>query len=339
MGADFTMYRIWFESTVPDEYRYMFEDIAEGISPGEQLKRDPYHRLDLAHGVIAGGRDYDAAALDRAPNLLIIARTGVGYDTIDVPAATARDIAVINAPDAPTISTAELAVTLMMTVARSIKRVENELNRMLDSGVRKNIWGEYVAFEMHSTQLGIVGLGRIGGHVSGIANAIGMKVVAYDQYIADERFAKLGVEKANSMAELLGGSDFVSLHLPLNEETHKLMNAERFAQMKPGAVFINAARGGHVDEEALTAALDSGHLFGAGLDVTDPEPPLAGNPLFGRDNVVITPHIASATVAGRPRLFIHAMEQVVQVLRGERPPHLINPEVWDAVQARWEAGR
>ncbi|MCY3831691.1 MAG: NAD(P)-binding domain-containing protein [Chloroflexi bacterium] len=331
------MFKIWFESTVPDEYRSMFADVAEGICPGERLDSDPYHRLDEAHSVIAGGRAFDGAAMDRAPNLLIIARTGVGYDTLDVDAASARGIACVNAPDAPTVSTAELAVTLMMTVARAVKRIENELNRMLEAGERRNLAREYVALEMQRTQLGIIGLGRIGGHVSGIAKAIGMKVVAYDPYIDAERFAMLGVEKASSLEQLLAGSDFVSLHLPLNDETYKLMNAERFAQMKAGAVFINVARGGHVDEAALTAALDSGHLFGAGLDVTDPEPPLAGNPLLGRDNVVITPHIASSTVAGRPRLTIHALEQVVQALRGERPPHLLNPEVWDRTRARWEA--
>ncbi len=332
------MQKIWFESVVPDEFRHMFEDVAEGICPGDQLASDQFHRLEVADAVMAGGRTYDAAAMDRAKRLLIIARTGVGYDKVNVPAATARNIAVVNAPDAPTVSTAEQAVTLMMTVARSIKRVTNELDSMLNSGVSKNIWGGYVALEMDRNQLGLVGLGRIGGHVSGIARAIGMKVVAYDPYISDERFSKLGVEKADSLADLLGSSDFVSLHLPLNDETHKLMNAERFAQMKAGAVFINVSRGGHVDEAALTAALDSGHLFGAGLDVTDPEPPLAGNPLLGRDNVVITPHVASATVVGKRRLVVHALEQVLQVLRGERPPHLINPEVWDAVRARWEAG-
>ena len=331
------MYNIWFESSVPDQFRHMFEDIAEGIGPGDQVANDQYFRLELADAVMAGGRAYDAAAMDRAPQLLIIARTGIGYDKVDIAAATARDIAVVNAPDAPTVSTAEQAVTLMMTVARSIKQIENALNRMLDSGAGRNIWGEYVALEMQGKQLGLVGLGRIGGHVSGIARAIGMKVVAFDPYIADDRFTRLGVEKAESLELLLGSSDFVSLHLPLNEDTHKLMNAERFGQMKPGAVFINVSRGGHVDEAALTAALDSGHLFGAGLDVTDPEPPLAGNPLLGRDNVVITPHVASATVVGRRRLVVHAMEQVLQVLRGERPPHLINPEVWDVVRARWKA--
>ena len=332
------MQKIWFETVVPETYRQLFEAVAQGISPGDQAKTDRYHRLEEAHAVMAGGLTYDAAAMDRAPRLLLIARTGVGYDKVDVPAATQRNIAVVNAPDAPTVSTAEQAVTLMMTVARSIKRVENELNRMLDSGARKNIWGEYIALEMHSKQLGLVGLGRIGGHVSGIAKAIGMQVAAYDPHITDERYKQLGVTKMKSLEELLNSSDFVSLHLPLNDETYKLMNAQRFAQMKPGAVFINVSRGGHVDEAALTAALDRGHLFGAGLDVTDPEPPQAGNPLLGRDNVVITPHVASATVVGRRRLVVHALEQVLQVLRGERPPHLLNPEVWDAVRERWAAG-
>ena len=333
------MYRIWFEKETPSQYQHLFESVAQGISPGSQVDIDPYHQIESADAVMAGGRTYDAAAMDRAGRLLIIARTGIGYDKVDIEAATARSIAVVNAPDAPTVSTAEQAIALMVTVARSIKRVENELGRMLKSGESKDIWGEYTALEMNGKQLGLVGLGRIGGHVAGIAKAIGMKVVAYDPYINSERVRQLEVERVLSLEDLLARSDVVSLHLPLNVETYKMMNAERFAQMKAGAVFINVSRGGHVDETALTAALDSGHLFGAGLDVTDPEPPLVDSPLLNRDNVVITPHIASATVVGRRRLFVHAIEQVLQALRGERPPHLINPEVWDAVRARWEATR
>lgn len=333
------MYKIWFEGNAPAEYRHLFEAVAAGIGPGDQAKIDPFYRLEMADAVMAGGRTYDAAAMDCAVRLLIIARTGIGYDKVDIAAATARSIAVVNAPDAPTVSTAEQAITLMMTVARSIKRVENELGRMLKSGEPKDIWGEYAALEMNGKQLGLVGLGRIGGHVAGIAKAMGMKVAAYDPYISSERAKRLGVERVSSLEDLLARSDVVSLHLPLNADTYKMMNAERFAQMKAGAVFINVSRGGHVDEAALTAALDSGHLFGAGLDVTDPEPPLADSPLLNRDNVVITPHIASATVVGRRRLFVHAIEQVLQTLRGERPPHLINPEVWDKVSARWEATR
>ncbi len=331
------MYKIWFEGSVPSQYAHLFEPLAQGLSAVGAS--DPWQGLAEADAIMAGARVYDAAVMDSAPRLLIIARTGIGYDKVDIAAASARNIAVVNAPDAPTISTAEQALTLMLTVARNIKRVTNELDRMLDSGQQKNIWAEYVALELHSKRLGLVGLGRIGGHVSGIARALGMQVLAYDPYISAERFAQLGVERAASLADLLRQADIVSLHLPLNEQTYQLMNAERFAQMKAGAVFVNVSRGGHVDEAALAAALDSGHLFGAGLDVTDPEPPLASSPLRHRDNVVITPHVASATVVGKQRLVLHALEQALQALRGERPPHLINPEVWDAVHARWKAGR
>ena len=331
------MYKIWFEKEAPAQYQHLFENIAQGISPGRQADIDPYHQIENADAVMAGGRSYDDEVMARAGRLLIIARTGIGYDKVDIEAATARGIAVVNAPDAPTVSTAEQAIALMMTVARSIKRVENELGRMLKSGEPKDIWGEYAALEMNGKQLGLVGLGRIGGHVVGIAQAMGMKVTAYDPYISSERAKRLGVERVSSLRNLLARSDVVSLHLPLNADTRKMMNAERFAQMKAGAVFINVSRGGHVDEAALAAALDSGHLFGAGLDVTDPEPPLVDSPLLNRDNVVITPHIASATVVGRRRLFVHAIEQVLQALRGERPPHLINREVWSQVRARWES--
>ncbi len=331
------MYKIWFEKSVPDDYRPLFENVAEGICPSDPADR--WHNLQRADAVMAGGNSYDAACMERAPRLLIIARTGIGYDKVDIAAASARNIAVVNAPDAPTVSTAEQALALMFSVARRLKSVESALADMLASGEPRNIWGDYRALELQNKQLGLVGLGRIGGHVSGIARAIGMRVTAYDPFVSEARFAALGVQRSESLAALLGESDVVSLHLPLNEDTYKLMNARRFAQMKAGAVFINVSRGGHVDEAALAAALDAGRLFGAGLDVTDPEPPQAGNPLLGRHNVVITPHVASATLLGKRRLVVHALEQVLQTLRGERPPHLINPEVWEAVQARWAASK
>ena len=333
------MYKIWFERDVPTQYLHMFEDVAEGICPGDQVDRDLYHKLEEAHGVLAGGGTYNAAAMDRAPQLLIISRTGIGYDLVDVDAATARNIAVVNAPDAPTIPTAETAIALMMNVARSVKKIENAMQRALDSGEKLSAWDIYLGIELAGKQLGLVGLGRIGGRVALAGNALGMRVVTYDPYISDERAEQLGVERVPSLEALLGSSDVVSLHLPLNVKTKKIMNDDSFAKMKKGAIFVNVSRGGHVDESALAAALDSGHLFGAGLDVTNIEPPLADNPLLKRDNVVITPHIGGASVLGRRRLFVHAMEQILQVLRGERPPNLINPEVWEAVRARWEATR
>lgn len=331
------MYNIWFERSVAEQYVPMFEAVAQGISPGDQYAQNPFHQVDIADGIMAGGVTYNGEFMDKAPRLLVICRIGIGYDKVDVAAATERGIAICNTPDGPTISTAEQAITLMMTVARSIKSVGNALENMLESGEKRNIWGEYKAIEMSGKNLGLVGLGRIGGHVAKITTAMGMNVTTYDPFVSDERAAALGVKKAKSLEALLGQSDIVSLHLPLNPETHKIMNAERFAQMKQGAVFINVSRGGHVDEDALADALDSGHLFGAGLDVTDVEPPLANNPLLGRENVVITPHIASATPDGRYKMMSGAVERILQVLRGEQPENMINPEAWDAVRQRWES--
>jgi D-3-phosphoglycerate dehydrogenase / 2-oxoglutarate reductase len=331
------MYNIWFEKAVATDYASMFEGIANGISPGDKYAEDSLHQIDIAHGAMAGGVSYNSELMDRASNLLIVSRIGIGYDKVDIEAATAHGIAVCNTPDAPTISTAECALTLMMGVARNFKKIQKDLVDMLESGEKRNIWGTYVAYEMSGKQLGLVGLGRIGGHVAKVTKAMGMKVATYDPFITAERAAEIGVQKIDSLEELLGMSDIVSLHLPLNPETRKIMNAERFAQMKKGAVFINASRGGHVDESALVDALDSGHLFGAGLDVTDPEPPLASSPLLNRENVMITPHIASATFAGRRKMMTGAMDQILQVLRGEKPDNLINPEAWDRVLERWQA--
>ena len=331
------MYRIWFEHDVPLEYLSMFEDVAVGICPGDKENSDPYHQLEHAHGVLAGGRAYDSAAMDRAPQLLVISRMGIGYDKVDVAAATKRGIAVVNAPDAPTIPTAETAIALIMNVARSVKQIENDMQRALDRGEKLGAWDIYVGVELAGKQLGLVGLGRIGGRVARSGVALGMRVVAYDPYIGVERYQQLDVARADSLEALLGSSDVVSLHLPLNAQTEKIMNAQRYAQMKQGAIFVNVSRGGHVDEDALAAALDSGHLFGAGLDVTNIEPPSADNPLLKRDNVVVLPHIGGASVLGRRRLFEHAMQQILQVLRGERPPNLINAEVWETVRARREA--
>jgi D-3-phosphoglycerate dehydrogenase len=161
-----------------------------------------------------------------------------------------------------------------------------------------------------------------------------MHVAAYDPYADPQKAASMGVTLLPTLEELLRSSDVVSLHIPHTPETHKLMNAERFAQMKRGAIFINTARGKHVDEHALLEALNSGHLFGAGLDVTDPEPPAADNPLLSHPSVVLTPHVASAPRESQVRIYETALEQVFMVLRGERPPHLVNPEVWDKVLAK-----
>ena len=330
------MYRIWFEVKFPPIHDELVGDDVKRLGEAPPDASDRFAGIESAQAAIAGGLVYDEVMMSRAPELLVIARTGIGFDKVNLEHATRHGIAVINTPDGPTISTAEFTVTLMMGVAKSLPAIQADMRNNLLRNVPRPAYG---AVELADLQLGLVGLGRIGGHVAKVALAIGMRVNAYDPWLAPERMLELGVQPAASLEALLAEADVVSLHLPLNESTRKIMNAERFAQMKSGAIFINAARGGHVDEAALLDALDSGKLFGAGLDVSDPEPPLPNNPLLTHERVLMTPHIASSTSRGRYKLNRDAMSQVKQVLRGERPPHLLNPEVWPRVRERWEVNQ
>ena len=320
------MYRIWCERRLPATYTHLLEGAAEVVGSGQDDPAEPLAALPRAQAIIAGARiRYDGALMDQAPELEVISRTGIGYDNILVPAATQRGIAVCNAPEAPTLSTAEHTLTLMLAVAKEIKRNDRDLRH----GEVSDFFNANKGLEMAGLQLGLVGLGRIGSRVARFARALDMQVLALDPYLADGEMAALGVERAADLAEILSRADIVSLHAPLSAETRHLINAEHLAQMKPGAILINAARGGLVHEQALLAALERGHLHGAGLDAFDPEPPHPDNPLLHRDDVIATPHIAPATLAGKERLWSMAMAQALQVLRGERPPHLVDPDVWE----------
>lgn len=317
------MYKLWFDEALLPSCAHMLEGVAEALGPSAELAG-----IEQAQAFICPGNTrYDAARIDRAPNLRVIARLGVGYDNIDVPAATARDIPVVYAPDAPTVSTAEHTWALLMAVAKKISNADRVIR---DPGWRA-FWATHdtKGMELEGQTLGLVGVGRIGSRVARAALGFGMKVLAYDPFVSPERAAEMSVALAPSLEALLRESDVVSLHVPANTDTFKFMNAERFAQMKPGALFINAARGALVDEAALIDALRSGHLGGAGLDVYHGEPIAPDNPLLHAPNVVATPHIASRTVAGNHRIWETTVRQALQVLRGEMPPHLLNPEVWE----------
>lgn len=328
------MYKIWFEFPFGPEFDGLIGADVERLAARPEAS-DRFEGIAEAQAALAGALVYDAAMMRRAPRLLAIARTGIGYDKVNLEDATRHGIAALNTPDAPTISTAEFTLALMLGVAKSLPAIQADMRNDL---LRQVPRPAHRALELAGRQLGLVGLGRIGGHVAKVALALGMRVHAHDPWLAPEQMRQLGVQPEESLEGLLAASDVVSLHLPLNEGTRKIMNAERFAQMKAGAIFINAARGGHVDEAALLAALDSGRLFGAGLDVCDPEPPLPENPLLTHERVILTPHIAAYTPRGRHKALQAAMEQVRQVLRGERPPHLLNPEVWPRLLERLEAG-
>lgn len=265
----------------------------------------------------------DGAMLDAEPQLKVISNYAVGYDNIDIDAATAHGVLVCNTPDVLTETTADMAWALLMAAGRRIV----EASDYVRAGNWKT-WGPTLLLgrDIHHATLGIVGLGRIGKEVARRARGFDMEILAYDEHRDDAFAAEHGVAYV-SLDELLTRSDFVTLHCALTPETYQLIGREELAKMKRSAVLVNAARGPVVDTEALTEALREGVIWAAGLDVTDPEPIPADHPLVHMSNVVIAPHIASASFDTRNRMAVMAATNLLQALRGERPTHLVNPEV------------
>ena len=266
----------------------------------------------------------DGEVLDAAGSQLkVVSNHAVGYDNIDVPAATARGIPVGNTPGILTDATADFAFALLMAAARRI--VEGE--RYVREGKWKT-WGPSLLLgpDIHGATLGLVGFGRIGQAMARRAQGFDMRVLYCDPSVphADASLDAAPVD----LATLLRESDFVSIHTPLTPETRGLMNRERLALMKPTAVLINTARGPVVDPAALYEALSERRLFAAALDVTDPEPLTPDSPLLTLDNLIVVPHIASASVATRQKMSLMAAQNLLAGLRGERLPNCVNPEVY-----------
>lgn len=272
-----------------------------------------------------------AELLDRCPKLLCVSSNGAGYDTVDVPACTKAGVLVVNQAGGNAQSVAEHAIGLMLDVARRIS--ENDRLLRTERGFsREDIMGH----EMSGKVVGIVGIGHIGTRVARLARAFDMTVLAIDPYLTEEEIARRGAT-AVTMDELLARSDFLSLHCPRDKDTMNMMDAKAFARMKKGAMFITTARGGIHNEAALLEALQSGHLSGAGLDVWDKEPPPLDHPLLKLKNVAATYHTAGVTHEARRNMALFAAEQIVGILKGGRPPRLINPEAWPAYAKRFEA--
>jgi glyoxylate reductase len=268
----------------------------------------------------------DAALMDAAPGLKVVSNLAVGYDNIDVAEATKHSILVGNTPEVLTETTADLAFTLLVAAARRVV----EADKYTRKGSWKT-WGPKVMLgqDIHHATLGIIGLGRIGGGLARRARGFDMKVLYYDEIErSEEEDRKLGVERVSGLAELLSRADFISVHVPLTQETRHLISSAEFARMKPTAVFINTSRGPVVDQKALYEALKSGQIFAAALDVTEVEPISSDDPLLTLDNVIITPHIASASVATREKMALMAADNLLAGLRGKLPPNCVNPEVF-----------
>src|SRR5262245_40216232 len=311
--------KVWMGWKFPPEIMARLEEVAEIVADGDLDK------LPGATVMVPGRQRTTGELMDLAgPGLKLVARAGIGVDTVDIPAATERGILIINTPDAPTESTAEHAVALLMAVAKRVM-VGDMYLRGASHLERSQMHGT----ELKGRVLGVVGYGRIGRRVAEIcALGIKMQVLAYDPFLTGPVPTPEGVEFITDLDKLLSSADFVTLHTPLTTETHHLIGERELRLMKPGSYLVNASRGPVVDEAALIQALQDGHLAGAGLDVFDPEPPEPDNPLLRMVNVVVTPHIASSTDRGLSAMFNGCADQIVQILRGERPPFLVNPEAW-----------
>ena len=294
----------------PEQYQDLVDGRVEVVGSGTD------DGLDRAVAVLCGAaRPWDGAACRLAPRLRVISRVGVGYDNVDVDEAAAAGVVVCNTPQAPAVSTAEHTMALLLAVT---KHLPHHLDR-----ARHGLKGEPVgrALELDGRVLGLVGIGRIASRVAVAAQGLGMRVIATDPGV--DASPVPGVDLVD-LDELLAASDVVSLHAPALPSTNRMIDADALDRMQPGAYLVNCARGSLVDHDALLAALDAGQLAGAGLDVTDPEPLPAGHPLLDRHDVVVTPHCASASVAGRRRLYEHSIENVLAVLEG-RPASIVAP--------------
>ena len=257
-------------------------------------------------------------------NLKVISQVAVGYDNIDVEAATRKGIYVTNTPGVLTDTTADFAFALLMATARRIP----EADRYVRGGKWKIPWGllMFLGQDVWGKTIGIIGLGRIGSAVARRAKGMNMRVLYYDIRRNEKLERELGAEYVD-LETLLRKSDFVTIHVPLLPSTYHLINEERLRLMKPNAVLINTSRGPVVDEKALYKALKEGWIWAAGLDVWTEEPTDPKNPLLKLDNVVATPHIASASIETRTKMALLAVENIIAALEGRVPPNLVNKEV------------
>ena len=291
----------------------IFKDRGVGVEFQPKLGSDNDKLAALIEGfdglAIRSATKVTAAILDKAKSLRVIGRAGIGVDNVDIPAATARGIIVMNTPFGNSITTAEHAITLMLALARQIPQA--------DASTQAGKWekNRFMGVEITSKTLGVIGCGNIGSIVANRAIGLKMKVIAYDPFLSPERAQDLGVEKV-ALDELIRRADFITLHTPLTEKTRNIVDAHALAAMKKGVRIVNCARGGLIDETAVYEALKSGHVAGAAFDVFAEEP-ATSNPLFTLPNVVCTPHLGASTTEAQENVALQIAEQMSDyLLRG-----------------------
>src|SRR5579863_2194494 len=317
---------------MPENFRILLSDslASQGI---EVLKRDPRLQFDVKTGLkpeelakIIGGFDallirsstrVTREVIEAATSLKIIGRAGVGVDNVDLDAATRAGIVVMNSPTGNSITTAEHAITMMMALARHIPAA--------NAALRAGKWerGKFIGIEVCNKTLGVIGLGNIGRIVADRALGLKMKVIGYDPILTGEAAARIGVEMV-TLEQLYRRADFITVHAPLTRDTKSLVGAAAFAMMKPGVRIINCARGGIVDEQALAAALASGKVAGAALDVFVEEPPPKDHPLLQFESVIATPHLGAATDEAQIQVAIDIAQQTADFLINGVISHSVN---------------
>ena len=283
-------------------------------------------KSDLLPGFLA-----DAALLERTPKLVAVSTHGAGYDTIDLAACTRAGVVAVNQSGGNAEAVAEHILGMMLGLSKRIVELDRLTRRQ--AGLDRN---RYLGHDLLGKTLGIVGIGHVGTRTARLCGGLfKMRVLAVDPYLTESEVAARGAQKT-TLERVLRESDFVSVSCPLTEETKGMIGRHECALMREGALFFNTARGGIHDEAALLEALRSGHLAGAGLDVWDVEPPPLDHPLLQLDNVIATPHLAGVTHESRENTAHIAAKQLIGILDGERPPRLLNPQVWPAYVKRFE---
>ena len=321
--------KVFVTRVIPDKGLEIVREFCEVDLWQEELPPGREDLLKRVHGVdgmlcLLTDR-VDGEVMDAAgAQLKVISNHAVGFDNIDVPAATARGIPVGNTPDVLTDATADFAFALLMAVARRIPEGE----RYVHEGKWKT-WGPklLLGVDIKGATLGLIGFGRIGQAMARRAAGFDMRVIYYDPKEDESESRSLKARRVD-FETLLEESDFISIHTPLTPDTHHLIDAEALSKMKTNAVLINTARGPVVDSQALYEALKSNRIFGAGLDVTEPEPIALDSPLLKLDNILIVPHIASASITSRDQMSWMAAQNLIAGLKGERLPNCVNPQVY-----------
>lgn len=288
----------------------VYNDVGRPLTAEEVAER-----IKDVDGYIAGLDYITADALkDAPPSLKVISRYGAGVDRVDIDAASSRDILVTNTPGTNSVAVCELAFALMLAAARNVIK--------LNDAVEAGEWPRSRGMELKGKTLGIIGLGAIGKNLAVRAKAFEMGVKAYDPYM-DHNFAQAHGIEVCDLDEVITGSDVISLHVPLNERTRHMIDAQTIEKMKDGAIIINTARGGLIDEEAAAKAVKSGKLGGLGLDAFEEEP-LSDSPLKGLDNVIFTPHAGAQTAEAVRAMGAMAVDNLIEVLSGKECSHIVN---------------